>query len=127
MLAPIVVLAIGLFPIAFQEKWRQLHDHRRNVHKLIVKIQISLMCLLTLVTCAIVWNDDQESLALRSDVIKLRKAENEHQRYANETAKVVAKRARYVVSHIDGFLMEFAGKWGSPDLHWLCSQDSFCS
>jgi hypothetical protein len=125
LLAPIVVLAIGLIPIAFQEKWRQWHDRRRNVHKFVMALHIGLMCVLTLVTCAIVWHDDRESSSLKTDISKLRQAEIEHQRYVNETAKVVAKRARYVVSHIDGFLMEFAAKWGGPDLQWLCSQDSF--
>jgi len=124
LLTPILVLAIALVHFALQEKWRGWHDGRKKKHKCVI-ILIVLMIAGTVATMRIVWLDYAEASRLNDDIATLRQAEIEHQRYVNETAKVVAKRARYVVAPFDLFLMSFAAKWGGPDLAWVCSQESF--
>lgn len=68
ILGPLLVLTLGLIPIALQEKWWRLHDGRTNRHKHILWLLVGLMILAAVINVCLAWSDHKDSIQHASKI-----------------------------------------------------------
>jgi len=74
LIAPILILITSLAHLGLQIKW---HDRRTNKHRLVLRILMALMIIVTFVTCWIVWQDRSDSSKLQLRVDELVEGKNQ--------------------------------------------------